>query len=184
MNCKGLKRVYPFLISKIHFPIKPRRIPHPQLPCRYILGHYAPCGDECILTDGYTRQNHTSCPYGSPFAHPCLQQCPVFILRPGEHIIGKGNVRAYHHIILQRDAIPNLYPTLDGDIISYLHIVSIRQCEQILQFSPILHFGNTTQNYQILVLSGTFWFIQSANLCIISLIASGLVPKTNITVFI
>lgn len=47
---------------------------------------------------------------------------------------------------------------------------SIRQCEQILQFSPILHFGNTTQNYQILVLSGTFWFIQSANLCIIYLL--------------
>lgn len=54
-------------------------------------------------------------PYGSPFAYPCLQQCPVFILRPGEHIIGKG----------------------------------IRQCEQILQFSPILHFGNTTQNCQL-----------------------------------
>ena len=148
-------------VLKIHFPIKPRRIPHPQLPCWYILGHNAPSGDECILADGYTWQNHTPCPYGSPFAHPCLQQCPVFILRPGEHIIGKGNVRSYHHIILQGDAIPNLHPALDGDIISYLHIVFYQAVRADITILTYLALGKHDAELPILCLSFAASFLQS-----------------------
>ena len=46
---------------------------------------------------------------------------------------------------------------------------SIKQWEQILQFSPILAPGNTTQNCQILVDSGMAELLQSLNGCIIVL---------------
>ncbi len=46
----------------------------------------------------------------------------------------------------------------------------MKQCEQILQFSPIFAPGKTTQYCQILVLSGIFWHKQSHNGCIIFLL--------------